>query len=404
MSFDRTTQNRANLFNLGRPPRKRMRLGGRTGLGGRTVAITASKSSGFIGTSAKYSKKQMKTNKEVMRRGICYVREHAHSFTGSEMVVIGHSTTPEHYYATAFALAIVKMIFAKHNWLNGGTMTALLTSNNGYVVGDIFQVGVIDKEAITGGSVPFSNILTVAAGSTVDDLVSAYRNNILLTYVNAGTSYAGIRFVPAAGSFKDRLDLNLSGAKFYVHAKSTLKIQNQAVAAAGDNEDSVNNIPIFGRYYETNGTYLQPRKQINQTSGAGAQWTASRTTGSFFVSYTRDSSSVDYREPPQPSFFSGVKTSGKDKLDPGEVRTSVLTSTHIDSVNKLHKFFSTTAGTLSATAGGKFRCFAFERMIDIGASLADIRVSFENDTKIWAVLKLSNQDYWGAVVDTRLYG
>jgi len=365
------------------------------------------KSGGFL-AKTRYSKKTMKLNKAVLRDGICYVREHAHAVTGSEMLVVGHATCPEAYFARAFALAIVKMVFKMHHWLCGGTMTNTLISNNGYIAGDKFAIGIVDKELSTGGTITFTDIFTVVGGtvspSTVNDLVDTLTTNILLTYNTSSACYGGIRFIPAAGSFKDRLDINLQGAKLYLKSKSTLKLQNQSVATTGDTEDAVNSVPIFGRYYETTGTSLLPRKQINQVTGAGTQWTANRTNGSLFIAYARDSVAGDYREPPQPSFFSGVKASGKDKLDSGEVKTSILTSEHFENVDRLHKFVSQGSNTLSATAAGKMRCFAFERMIDTGGALADMRIAFENDTKVYAYLKLSNQDYWSQVVDTRVYG
>lgn len=160
--------------------------------------------------------------------------------------------------------------------------------------------------------------------------------------------------------------LQLTQVKFKFNTASILKIQNRTINSTGNNEaDDVDNVPIQGMFYDykTNGTQFN-----DYTTGAGTSvLTTSADTGLLpNVAVTTTGTSM-YKELPILKQFLGCRKAGKAHLDPGEIKTSVLTDAFTYSFPVLMKilFEKGAAGNIHTQYHiGKTRAFGFEKMIN----------------------------------------
>lgn len=170
--------------------------------------------------------------------------------------------------------------------------------------------------------------------------------------------------------------IDLTNCSVYISAKSALKMQNRTVEEAGDDESDVNNVPLYGRSIEGN--------------GAGPIWKNQKKISS--VSFLGDvkgiinvNESTDMQEPPNPEEFHRVQKVGKVKIEPGEIRTSVISHAATKMFNTWYRELnqyqmlsesSPETGQLNPDLRiGKYRLFHIEKMLAAGT--AYIKTAFE---------------------------
>jgi len=175
--------------------------------------------------------------------------------------------------------------------------------------------------------------------------------------------------------FRERIvDLSLQKATVNICIKSSLKIQNRTINAAGNDEaDDVDNVPLHGKLYDGKGNHMI----FNQV-------------------YYNAVSSIDYNfnddkflvtsslsEPPIKSVLGRVNKSGKLHLDPGEIKTSVLESKSTTNLNKMISYLGQGGATSNILNIGKFRAFIVEKMLKaIGTTETNsVKVAMEIDLR-----------------------
>lgn len=351
------------------------------------------KSGGFIGKSASYTKKKVKAQTENFSKGVSYCRELGTTVTGEEVVYVGHATMPEQYNAYVIGMMLTKFLFSAMKVKTEGDHTLNLVTSLLFAVGDNFILSIRNNSTTLTSSIIG---LTVAAGSTVQSLVNGFASAVNIVYSDPNSVIIGIEFVPGGTSKRIQLGINLSGASFTFHVKSTMKVQNQSVIGTDTTTDAVDSVPLHGRYYETTGTVLEPRKSATLLL-------AQHANGLYSYGQGRTGGIQDLREPPPPSYWKGIVGSGKEKLDPGELKTSVLTTKVTIKINNLHKLFINQGANPGAwTKGGHFRVFAFERMLDNLATPENIRLGVEIDIKYSCKMENKYKDYWAPYNDSKL--
>jgi hypothetical protein len=192
------------------------------------------------------------------------------------------------------------------------------------------------------------------------------------------------------------LRIPLNSGYFIFNAKSTLKVQNRSVGASGNvEEDAVDNVPLNGYAYEGSGTGMRP-----SAIGLNSSWLAfDLDAGSKFGDILQSEPGfTEFRksilsEPQNANMFSNVRKSDKVRMDPGDVRTSTLSS-----YNKL-SFRAFFAVALEHYTGnnhkkhiyiGKYRIFALEKVLETNVvtnevswnSLPTFRIAVEHDLKL----------------------
>jgi len=167
-----------------------------------------------------------------------------------------------------------------------------------------------------------------------------------------------------------------------VYVKSTLKIQNRSVEVAGDDEDDVDNVPLYGRTYEGNGSGMDSRNP--RVLAAAVDFYSHKSTG--MINVIPGSSDMSLREPPLPNNFVGVKDSQKFSLSPGKIKTSIL-ETHIKGTS-LHRLMRTLYDPTNSgdvyrnTTYGSYRVMGYEKVILAEASKLTTSIAYEKNDRI----------------------
>jgi len=170
-----------------------------------------------------------------------------------------------------------------------------------------------------------------------------------------------------------------------VDLKSSLKIQNRSTSADGELSGDVDNVPLYGKTYEGsgNGTVLKGVHDYTALPFIADKDNYIASNGDF---------NADTQEPPNPYSFRGVRKSGKVHLEPGHLKTSVLTQKFNVKLATLVKAQCSDNDRLTEWLNirlGKYRMFALEKMIeteDIMASMRSIEIGYEIAVRIGAKL------------------
>lgn len=199
-------------------------------------------------------------------------------------------------------------------------------------------------------------------------------------------------------------DIDMTKCRIQLYSKSALKLQNRSINTSGnDDMDDVDNVPLYGKSYDGSGNYcihkinadevdiLTPNvKTFHQTFGGEDYWNPvfARLNSATAGSAGGAGNTVNkLTEPPTKVQFDRVKRVGKAHMDPGHIKTSVLTDRRgflLQSFFRMVDFF---AADEQAVKAGKFRFFILEKMINAVADTATnvIRVAYELDCKIGCV-------------------
>jgi len=188
---------------------------------------------------------------------------------------------------------------------------------------------------------------------------------------------------------------DLTKARIKLYGKSALKIQNRTINTAGNLEaDDVDNVPIYGKSYFGSGNYVGyfDPSTSNQTWSPMLYITngtpvLDKLAG---VMYAKFIGNHPLTEPPVKSTLRNVKSVGKAHLDPGQVKTDVLTIQKSFNINTLINllFHHTGENTQDFLHNiGLYKVFLFEKMIQAVATnnVNGIHIAYEVDLKIASI-------------------
>lgn len=213
-------------------------------------------------------------------------------------------------------------------------------------------------------------------------------------------------------------EYDLSQASVYVNVKSTLKVQNSTRSTEGDEADDVDNIPLHGKIYVAKGNYLglggyqnndrifaPPRlQQLPYFTVAGSNIIP---PGSEF-----DYADRSWKEPPLKSQVKNCSSATTIHLEPGQIKTSVITYSQKHNLNTLVRECLTYAldvtgfpapndGIITGpvTKLGKTHMIGLEKMIQSETTTENnkIRLSVELDHKYGCIIntKRAKAVQWG---------
>lgn len=320
----------------------------------RTGAIN-SKSMGKLKTRKFRPTKRLKNAMKGVEATYEFYKEYV---TTAQTAWVGHSVTFFEGLRLNVIRLILKKVFAKagQNITNFGSSLA----SNGLTQPDVIRIRYQTQDGSVG-SVEY--VVANNVTETFNDVAFFFYNNANLKQESVILKH--ILLLPmtnALGAFVDvpsvRLDLEHSYISSYF--KSSMKIQNRTVNGIDTATDEVDNVPLYGRQY--GGT------------GNGAEWQGQHNgpdTKKFISNYNSgyiegSANSDDLKEPIHQMYFKYVTQKGKIHLDPGYIKTSVLTYKRNSSIsvlwNKLNMLFNTEPKNRDSF--GVFRFFGIERMID----------------------------------------
>jgi len=183
--------------------------------------------------------------------------------------------------------------------------------------------------------------------------------------------------------------IDLANASFVIFSKSTLKVQNRTVGSTGGDEESVDNVPLYGKafYGKGSGTGAITNDQVPGVAASAFFCQAINGT------LAKVPTEKWYQEIPQPSHFMNVLSTGKVHLDPGHIKTSTLDGKVSVPFSKLFKllFRTDSASNTHAKAYlGRFRMIMLEKMLTTVVSVASnsIKCAYEHNIRIGGYVKL----------------
>jgi len=333
------------------------------------------KSAGFLKTGRVRIKKLAKT-------GINFTGEYGGSKTSLDMAIVGHSTLPVYRTMRMVYYAVVKQLLRDAGITVTGTGSPYLPFRSHGGETDRFRVYYQDNLGASIGA----DELGLTSTTDIDDIVDWLENpargwNDLAANV-AQASIQRFEYVPvsepagASGAshiFSRYSMLKADQLVITVKSKSSFKMQNRSVTTAGDTEESVDSVPLHGKSYEGKGS---GPSWIGREGQPTVEFIAHRATGCITLN-----SGTNLREPPPYTEFEGVVKGGKIKLDPGELKTSVMTDTESHYFNTwLQKINQAGSYTTSSVVSkiGKFRFFCIEKMLDPD-QVGNIKTAFEHN-------------------------
>lgn len=206
---------------------------------------------------------------QIMNKGITYIQETR--FTNNadvlyELQAIGHTSMPLKINVMQLSRALIKHLLGKLNCHVSDWARTMLSY--GFVVGDVVRFNYYNSWSASSTS---SFNVTVETPDSFDRFAFKLYNLLKATTVINRVRYDSYEFLPATGSrFVSGVNLELAPLKVNVHVESKLKIQNQTVSAATDNEaDDVNNAPLTGKIYTVKGNNFMRKGNLPLLSGVG---------------------------------------------------------------------------------------------------------------------------------------
>lgn len=355
-------------------PYKRITLPPKNG----RLATGPGRSGGFLTTTkVKKNTKRARTSK----RGIVFTKETGGTTSSNDAVSLGHVTSP----ITLMIQCAWRALF-KHLFLEAGLDVKDMDESLDLKVND--QV-VIYYSATTGGPILNESFLVASITSSIETFVAWVMTPSLSWNINGSadqTQFQAIRFIPtnALGTISHAVTVSMMQSKLHFITKSAMKMQNRTVDVAADNEaDDVNNVPLYGTSYEGSGTGTV---YVAKKTGSGTQQC-------FYGHATRGTIlSETINEPPEPGTFDKVTRTGKVKIEPGEIKTSVLNHSCSYFWNDFWSAVFPTITDSSVTLRksiGKFRLFIIEKMIHYAAADTAIQTAYECNVDIMVNLSFS---------------
>jgi len=330
----------------------------------------------FQGVAAGFVKKARKIRDPLTKfsnRGVTYTTEGSGALTATYCQFIGHATCPVAVMVNSIFKSIVRALLIKAGMVRQDPFEYLFIN-----AGDQFILTYrLDEEVATTNS---TITLTVATNYSFVTL-SEYFYSAVISIGGIDTQnfqFVSFEYLPSLVSRGNYCRINLLTASVEYYIKSSLKLQNRTHNASNNEADDVDNTPLNGKYYEG--------------SGNGTQWAAGTSGITPFITsdstgvIAKASSDYQFKEPPPKNLFKNVKKYDKVRINPGELKTSVLTYKRTHSLNKLTGMLSFNNAVYDLTPMGKFRFFALEKMISITGE-ASISTVYEHNFCYGVMLK-----------------
>jgi len=324
----------------------------------RRIGAATSKSAGFLSTRRRVRRRRSKrvTRSDITKWGSYKTMETGNVLSSDEVRYIGHSTFVFTQLWERLAAAMVKRLALK-----AGLMIQKLSDIIPYgIAGDVWT---IRYRTSWESAAPLTDHNYTATGAyDYQDIIDSW-TTFFMNFWNTQYNIDSIFFQPtttAATVGRSWVQINLKNASIHVDCKATLKIQNRTINAEGDdNRDDVDNVPIYGKGYFGYGSGTQ----YNSGTVGTLPFVADGQSGIISKDALTD---IALYEPPMAHLFHHCKSTGKVRLDPGYIKTSVLTwKRTVSLLSFMRRAASPPATNLHQfNTLGNFRFFGLEKMID----------------------------------------
>jgi len=333
----------------------------------------ANGSARLAGKLKKSRRNPKKTSAYKYRRGVSIVKEIGFEREQTDTGYIGHITHPQRPVLKALWMSILKELLIKSGFSFDNPAEQVLP----FLATD--EIRVWWKRDATG--TVHINSFFMNTTSTLETMAELFLNPSLVQWYS--TSTTDVTF-PIQEMFFDRIAiictvfnprinsayLDMKTMRVHYNIKSALKVQNRTLNAAGDDDiDDVDNVPIYGKKYEGSGTGA---RMI--TNNSDVTFYGDNRNG-LIIRSTSIAPDNYIREPPAPHLFTEVKKWSKVSIQPGSIKTSILSSKGSQDLNNFHQglmLFITNVTNVKRKVG-KFSFMALEKVIDSTESSTPIK-------------------------------
>lgn len=299
----------------------------------------------------------------------------------TDSLYLGHATFVVDRIRKLMVSCIVKKIFAKvsigiDNWASTAAMA----------VGDTLYLYF--KRDYDPSTAETAQSYTFAAGGTYQNIVDALTTT-LSTSFDVDFHYTRVLLGQGTGI---GAQFSLIGSTFNFQISSNLKVQNATRSVSGQESDQVDNVPIYGHSYSGKGTGTDSFRSKQTEAG----WVANSSNGQILVIGTQGRGTA---EMPSMKYFPNVSKGGRCKLDPGEIKTSRLTSNLRFKINDLTAVLNVgqLTGFTYYVNRGKFAFYGFEHMIKSSTTTPNLFILAEHNWRCCATMSVK----WTNVTDQR---
>jgi len=349
------------------------------------------KSAGFFKT-----KRLRKRKFKIARNGVSRTEEYGGSATCPEVVTIGHITYPAITCRRMAWAAVLKHLMFKMQINMTDPKVAIDDLQSGDLISVRYQpnelADYVSDDMALDGTKTFESILDWLTNPSRpwEDQTTSTQDQFRIVHIRfqPATNVGGGDTIPIPAAM-----IRLDNFKVTITSKSSLKLKNQTVGSLGNEADEVDNQPLYGHSYEGNGTGAE---WIREEDPTGTHEIPNPMPGGDPIEVDNPPISFIARidvgmilhggsnllvEPPKPVEFKHLTRYGKAKLEPGEIKTSVLYSKETHYFNTWYNELKTDgSGTVyqDKSKFGKFRFFCVEKMLDPDGSVA-IVMKFEHN-------------------------
>jgi len=217
---------------------------------------------------------------------------------------------------------------------------------------------------------------TVAVTDTWQTIVNTFVGSAALR--GEEVVLKNIRFVPTTNAVGTAVDkplvrLDLEGAYIDLYMKTSYKMQNRTINSAEDDDiEDVDNVPLYGKIYSGggNGTVQPSGINVNVTLPLIGNPSTGLISGS--------AGDPGLNEPISAVYFKQVKNQSSVKINPGQLKTTVISDKQSFHVNRLRTLIiQAYQGAVIRNTLGKYSFFILERMIQTEAVPLSISVGVE---------------------------
>lgn len=336
------------------------------------TGATHSTSSGKFAKGATKVVRTAKSKKwRILKSGIIHTQETGALFQSDYCRYVGHATWVPSSILLYTCASIIKQLYYKV----GRNPTSIDTTFVDSTLDTVTFTYRLNDDAATG--LTTVSLGTVAASPTILSMGTTLMNALQAIVWNKSTRLVSMFYKPtAATASMNYYEMELETARVMLELKNTLKLQNRSVTSGGEADD-VDNVPVYGKFYEGSGSGCYKK--------GGTFGVFPFSADDFYGVMARDGVTTDTKEPLIPETLQYTKKTGKAKLEPGEIKTSTLESSHNmylrDLLEKL--LVGTSASVSDHSRMGKFRLFAFEKMLEIyPTTIIPLKIAMEHNQKM----------------------
>lgn len=348
-------------------------------------------STGFYkGKFAKPRKLKPNAEDKALRSGYHMTRETFGIVEDDHCCYIAHNTFTLPEFVKCMVGASIRELFKLHGYpINNRSQTLL----SAFGTPDAFRIRVTQFNDIT--AVEGAATYDITATQSLTDVVTAFTGfrDIFLNYLNNYNVDKPFRLTllipdgPAPYTYRTVANMDLNHMVFTLDVESQICIQNRTLGAnAGTGDaDRVDNQPVVGRMYQFR--HGEPRMQQPDVGASVALNSIQETGLKLFKSTVLG---VAFQEPPTPKFWSNCNKSTTIRLNPGEIKKSLLYHTYKGTLATLAKKLTirnSAVGTRQMTGvPGKCQLFALEEKIRTNSD-NKLTINYERQIKVGCVIK-----------------